>query len=144
MRGLDMISCFYKGKEIVADDYIHENGYSGVTELKSASRNRLLLCKDPDCNNPLEFANGEIRSRYFRHYKGEDSSSCVYRDYHPTYDIIRAQNILFSHFKKLKKIEIKTDAKLLQRHISNLGLEQDGKVVLAIEIIRNIPLTKRN
>jgi len=44
---------------------------------------------------------------------------------------------LFSHFESLDNINVRVDVKILPRHITNWAIEQNGKKIIAIEIIEN-------
>jgi len=131
-----MISCRYKNNEIIAKSFIDCYGYEGVKELKTAGRKGLLKCKDPDCGVPLEYVHGEIRKYYFRHRKG-DNTKCIYSNYNPGEEIVKAQNILYSHFRNFNNIIVKADEKLIPNHITHLVIEMDSAIVLAVEIIKH-------
>ena len=121
------------GRIIYAIDV--SKGYIDETEIRDKSRERHLLCFDPECGQTVIFKRGEKRSAHFAHLVSNEK--CDYDTYDQstpeTWKEVKRD--IYSHFKANfgNEISVDMDVKILSKHFTPILLQQSDGQQLAIE-----------
>ena len=128
-----MEKCLLDGRIIYAMDV--SNGYIDETEIREKSRERQLLCFDPECGQTVIFKRGEKRSAHFAHLP--DHRQCDYDDYdRDTPDTWKeVKRNIYNHFKGNFNagLSVDMDVKIFPKHFTPILLKQSNNQQIVIE-----------
>lgn len=126
-----MENALYNGREIQAVDV--KMDYTFENEIREASSKGLILCKDPECKNPiLRYCHGKKKDAYFAHrINGE---GCEYGDFDiENKPVLEVQQLIYETLTQ-KGFHCKQEEKLLSHHYTNIVAEKNGEL-LAIDLV---------